>query len=83
MITETDELAAAIDSAILAWPELTGQRSEALRRLVLASAQKLHEQDRLKQQRESRLAAIAAIGDDYNHMWQEGWLDELRNDWPD
>ena len=83
MITETDELAAAIDSAILAWPELNGQRSEALRRLVLASAQKLQEQDRLKHQRETRLAAIAAIGHDFDGMWNDNWLEELRSEWPD
>jgi len=36
MLTETDDIAAALDDAALAWPELRGDRSALLRKLVAA-----------------------------------------------
>jgi len=36
MLTETDELAAALNEAALAWPELRGDRAALLRKLVEA-----------------------------------------------
>ncbi|MGV8882615.1 MAG: hypothetical protein ACOH19_10715 [Rhodoglobus sp.] len=33
-LTETDELAAALDAAAVAWPDLRGDRTALLRRLV-------------------------------------------------
>ena len=35
-LTETDEIARALDDAALAWPELRGDRNALLRRLVEA-----------------------------------------------
>jgi hypothetical protein len=42
MLTETDEIAAALNDAALAWPELRGDRSALLRRLVQAGRTSLH-----------------------------------------
>jgi hypothetical protein len=39
MITETDEIARAIDAAALSWPELAGDRGALLRRLIDAGAE--------------------------------------------
>jgi hypothetical protein len=36
MVTETRDIAAALDDAALAWPELRGDRSALLRKLVEA-----------------------------------------------
>jgi len=36
MLTETDELAAALNDAAVAWPELRGDRGALLRKLVEA-----------------------------------------------
>jgi hypothetical protein len=36
MLTETDEVAAALNDAALAWPELRGDRGALLRKLVEA-----------------------------------------------
>jgi hypothetical protein len=35
-LTETDEIASALDDAALAWPELRGDRNALLRKLVQA-----------------------------------------------
>jgi hypothetical protein len=34
MLTETDEIAAALDDAALMWPELQGDRAALLRKLI-------------------------------------------------
>jgi hypothetical protein len=41
MLTETDEIAAALDDASLAWPELRGDRGALLRRLVAAGRESI------------------------------------------
>ncbi len=40
-VTETDEIAEALDSAALAWPELRGDRGALLRKLVQAGRSSL------------------------------------------
>lgn len=42
MLTETDEVAAALNDAALAWPELRGDRGALLRRLVQAGRYSVH-----------------------------------------
>lgn len=41
-LTETDEIAAALDDAALAWPELRGDRGALLRKLVEAGRASVH-----------------------------------------
>jgi hypothetical protein len=41
MLTETDEIAAALDDASLAWPELRGDRGALLRKLVEAGRESI------------------------------------------
>lgn len=41
-LTETDDLAAALDDAAAAWPELRGDRTALLRRLVKVGSQVVH-----------------------------------------
>lgn len=41
-LTETDEIAAALDEAALAWPELRGDRGALLRKLVEAGRASVH-----------------------------------------
>lgn len=41
-LTETDELAQMLDDAALAWPELSGDRTALLRRLVEAGRASLN-----------------------------------------
>ncbi len=42
MLTETDEIAAALNDAALAWPELRGDRGALLRNLVEAGRKSVH-----------------------------------------
>lgn len=41
-LTETDEVAQALDDAALAWPELRGDRGALLRKLVEAGRASVH-----------------------------------------
>ena len=41
-LTETDEIAQALDDAALAWPELRGDRGALLRKLVEAGHASVH-----------------------------------------
>lgn len=42
MVTETDDIAEALDDAALAWPELRGDRGALLRKLVEAGHASVH-----------------------------------------
>lgn len=79
MITETDEIAAAIDAAAVRWPEIADERAELLRRLIQSGVADLNNQDarRLALKRE----AIRASAGSMTGMWPAGWLDELRSEW--
>jgi hypothetical protein len=41
-VTETDEIAGALNDAALAWPELRGDRGALLRKLVAAGRASVH-----------------------------------------
>jgi hypothetical protein len=77
-VTETDELAAALDAAASRWPGLS--RSQLLVRLALEGhraaqqARDEHRRRRLAALREHSGALTGAYGPDY--------LDRLRQEWP-
>ena len=81
MITETDEIAAAIDAAAVRWPELAGERAELLRRLIAENGRALMLQSGDAAARK-RLAIQVAAGS-MTGVWPEGWLEELRSEWPE
>jgi hypothetical protein len=80
-VTETDELAAALDAAALRWPELT--RSQLLVRLAISAgeAERLAEQER----RERRLAALERLSREGipGLKYPPDYLEKLREDWPE
>jgi len=80
-VTETDELAAALDAAALRWPELT--RSQLLVRLAISAgeAERLAEQER----RERRLAALRRLSSEGipGLEYPPDYLEKLREDWPE
>lgn len=59
MITETDEIARAIDAAARRWPEAAGNRAELLRLIVLDS-EAAREQER-RERRAQRAEAIRRL----------------------
>lgn len=77
-ITETDEVASALDVAAQRWPDES--RSELARRLIVHGARSL-ELSALERALEIELALVelARIGADY----PPGYLEQLRQDWPE
>jgi hypothetical protein len=79
MITETDELAEALDAAAARWPEV-GSRRELLLRLV-AQGRDAIERERVEEAARRR-AAIRRTSGALTGAFEPGYLDRLRNDWP-
>jgi hypothetical protein len=76
-ITETDEIKHALDTARLAWPHLANNPSALLRQLILTGEYALDEVNaRCLQAIESTSGALTGT-------FPPGYLDELRQDWPD
>lgn len=76
MLTETDELARALDDAAVAWPELRGDRPALLRRLVQAGHESLNGAGGVRVV--VRAAAGAATG-----AYPRGARAELLAEWPE
>ncbi len=76
-VTETDDLAAALDAAAERWPDLS--RTQLLLRLALEGHQAAQRED--DDRRRRRLAAVrqhsgiltGAYGSDYLHRLREDW----------
>lgn len=81
MITETDEIAEAIDDAAVRWPEDAGNCAALLRRLVLEGARSGAEE--LVRRRQQRLAAIDAISGMFNGVYPPNAARDLVNEWPE
>lgn len=79
MITETDDLAEALDAAAARWPEI-GSRRELLLRLV-AQGRNAIERERAEDL-ERRCAAIRRTSGALTGAYEPGYLDRLRDDWP-
>ena len=75
MITETEDVAEALDAAAARWPEI-GSRRELLR-LV----RKGHSAIR-REETERRRAAIRRTSGALTGAYEAGYLDRLRDDWP-
>ena len=77
-ITESDELATALDAAAERWPGLT--RPQLLVRLAL-EGQRVAEAS-LAEQREARLQAIRRFSGSLPGVYGPDYLEKLREDWP-
>lgn len=78
-VTETPDVARALDLAALRWP---GEpRSRLLVRLVQAGSSALAEAR--AEETEHRLAAIGATSGKYAIEFPDDFLDRLREDWPE
>lgn len=78
-VTETEELAAALDAAATRWPQLS--RGQLITRLALEGyrvavvRQRQHHQDRLE--------ALRQYSGALTGVYPPGHLEELREDWPE
>ena len=78
-ITETDELAAALDAAAARWPEVQSRR-ELLLRLV-EEGREVIDRDR-NEETARRGAAIRRTSGALTGAYEPGELKRLRDDWP-
>jgi hypothetical protein len=78
-ITETDEVAAAIDLAAGRWPD-TASRRELLLRLV-EQGRTVIERER-DEQAERRRDAIRQTSGALTGVYEPDYLERLRDDWP-
>jgi len=77
-LTETDELAAALDAAARRWPE--DSRSRLLLRLVEAGEHAIS--DERERQRARRRAAVQRTHGQFRGLYGPGYLERLRDEWP-
>ncbi|QNJ89930.1 hypothetical protein HZU40_00225 (plasmid) [Mycolicibacterium fluoranthenivorans] len=76
-ITETDEITQALNAARRAWPHLADKPNELLRQLILTGEHALTDAT------ESRLEAIASTSGVLTGAFPPGYLDNIRQDWPE
>ncbi|WP_052226277.1 hypothetical protein [Microbacterium mangrovi] len=81
MITETDEIRAAIDEAAAFWPDAAGNRAELVRRLLLQGAPSA-----LETETRRRIAFLASVDDAAGSMrgvYPNDAARSLTEEWPD
>jgi hypothetical protein len=79
-ITETEELAQALDDAAGQWPEERGSRTRLLRRLVLEGHRAIV--DGRGEQAKHRREAVRRTGGALTGAYGSDYLKRLRDDWP-
>jgi hypothetical protein len=77
MITETDEVAAALDAAAQRWPDVASRR-ELLLRLVDQGRRVIEQDD----EAERRRAAVRRFSGTLTGVYEPGYLERLRDEWP-
>ena len=80
MITESDQLARALDHAAKVYPELVNERAELLRCLIERGIKSLEAE--YDEAIEARKKAIREVAGSMSGIWPENYLEELRNEWP-
>lgn len=79
-MTETDEIANALDDAARRWPQDRASRAKLLVNLVREGHRVLSEQD--EQRTAIRRAAIQRTSGSLSNAYGADYLTELREDWP-
>ena len=77
-VTETDDLANALDAAALRWPDAS--RSQLLVRLALEGHRAAQQAQTAR--RALRVAAIRKHSGTLTGAYGPGYLDDLREEWP-
>ncbi|WP_353952060.1 hypothetical protein V6K52_01065 [Knoellia sp. S7-12] len=81
VVTETDDIAAALDLAVKRWPEIADSRSRLLVALVKEGAEHLREDE--ESALEERLRTINELAGSMTGTFPPGYLEDLRKDWPE
>ncbi len=77
-VTETDELATALDQAAKRWPELS--RAQLIVRLALEGEVAVERQG--AERIERRRNALQRLKGSFTGVYGTGYLERLREDWP-
>jgi hypothetical protein len=80
-ITETDEVARALDEAAKRWPEERTARGRLLLRLVEEGYRALREER--DQQAVRRREAVRRTSGSLTGLYPDKYLDQLRDEWPE
>lgn len=80
MITESDQLAEALDHAAKIYPDLRDERAELLRHLIERGIQSLDAE--YNEKVEARKNAIREVAGSLSGVWPENYLEEMRAEWP-
>lgn len=80
MITETDQVARALEEAARRWPEERGNRARLLLRLVEEGYHAVA--GHREQVASDRRGAVARTSGALTGVYGEGYLPELREEWP-
>jgi hypothetical protein len=78
-ITETDDVAAALDAAAARWPEIRSRRELLLRLVEQGRATIAGEHERAVARRSD---AVRRTSGALTGAYEPGYLDRLRDDWP-
>jgi hypothetical protein len=80
-VTETEDIAAALDVARNAWPDLADKPAALLRELILAGEQAL--ESRRRHASQGRRKTIEQTSGALTGVYGPGYLEEVRQDWPE
>lgn len=80
-VTETDELARALDAAAARWPDEKEARTRLLLRLVEVGHRAIEEDDEARAER--RRKVIERDAGKFTGLYPPGYLKQLRDEWPD
>jgi len=80
VVTETEPVARALDEAAKRWPSDAGNRAKLLLRLVAEGRRAVSGQSEVAAH--ARREAIARTDGTLTGAYGEGYLGELREDWP-
>lgn len=76
MITETDEVSAALADAAVRWPQLRNRPGELLQRLIAEGHRAI------RNTADARRAAVMATSGVLTGVYGEDYITELREEWP-
>ena len=80
MITETDQLTEALAQAERIWPELAGQKTLLLRKLLEVGITTIERES--AERSSQRLTQIQQLAGSMDGTWPSNWKQELGGDWP-
>ena len=80
-VTETPEVAEALRAAALRWPDDRDKPARLLRHLIEEGHKSIA--PAATERQNNRLATVRRVSRSYTGLYEPGYLDELRSEWPE